>query len=549
MTTTPPNITPSQNISLSFTPVSQADLPAPSPILKRIEHHDIPTTFPLLDTTNPSLPPPPIPYLDREAITTILQKYNASISNPILPATLAALRADAHFIIAGQQPGLMLGPLYTFLKAVTAITLAKHLTSILDTPIIPAFWIASEDHDLLEVNRCTINSKTFISQHPHRPSSQTSVAATSLKDTRTSLIDFLDTTLASAPFKSDVIDAVSRADFSNYASFFATLFAQLFSPGQIIFIDPATLRQPAAPVIATILKNYPQLIDAFDQSPAALQSQNFTPQLDKLNLFEIINHNRTPVTLKNDLIHLADRSLTPNLAADFALNHPARFSPGAALRPIIQDAILPTLATIAGPSELLYLWQINPLYSALNITCSRLSPRISATFIDDSVARQATCFSLKPQTIFKAVDMLQTYSPAAYFSDDSQSTSSPSDTDLTQIGSTHAALIDQLTALNDDRNAKQIDKAKQSITHQINKLTTRIRDQRLAALHLSKADLQQLVDAIYPKNKPQERTHNLYQYLAKLGPSFITQLITNADPLNHSHQLIHISQTQNGAST
>ena len=48
-------------------------------------------------------------------------------------------------MIAGQQPGLMTGPLYTIWKLLTAVKLAADIKQQGNLDAIPAFWIASED--------------------------------------------------------------------------------------------------------------------------------------------------------------------------------------------------------------------------------------------------------------------------------------------------------------------------------------------------------------------------------------------------------------------
>ena len=59
------------------------------------------------------------------------------------PATIA--------IVTGQQAGLFGGPLYTLLKAVTTIQLARHVRATYGVPAVPVFWVDTEDHDWAEV--------------------------------------------------------------------------------------------------------------------------------------------------------------------------------------------------------------------------------------------------------------------------------------------------------------------------------------------------------------------------------------------------------------
>src|SRR5205823_13725392 len=54
-------------------------------------------------------------------------------------------------VVTGQQVGLFSGPAYTMYKALTAARIASHLTDQ-GIPAVPIFWLATEDHDLAEVD-------------------------------------------------------------------------------------------------------------------------------------------------------------------------------------------------------------------------------------------------------------------------------------------------------------------------------------------------------------------------------------------------------------
>src|SRR5579864_632710 len=56
-------------------------------------------------------------------------------------------------VVTGQQVGLFSGPAYTIYKALTAVKVARDLTSR-GIPAVPIFWLATEDHDFAEINQC-----------------------------------------------------------------------------------------------------------------------------------------------------------------------------------------------------------------------------------------------------------------------------------------------------------------------------------------------------------------------------------------------------------
>jgi uncharacterized protein YllA (UPF0747 family) len=59
-------------------------------------------------------------------------------------------------IVTGQQAGLFGGPVFTLLKAATAIRLAQRVAREHSVTAVPVFWIDAEDHDWEEVRACTV---------------------------------------------------------------------------------------------------------------------------------------------------------------------------------------------------------------------------------------------------------------------------------------------------------------------------------------------------------------------------------------------------------
>ena len=91
----------------------------------------------------------------RAAVVEILRHQNAEFSGGQLPPELAAnldrLANKAVAIVTGQQVGLFGGPAYTFYKALSALRIVEQLRKS-GIEAVPIFWMASEDHDLAEIN-------------------------------------------------------------------------------------------------------------------------------------------------------------------------------------------------------------------------------------------------------------------------------------------------------------------------------------------------------------------------------------------------------------
>ena len=89
---------------------------------------------------------------DRNTLCDALKAMNATWgAGAETLANIERLReADCLAVVSGQQAGLFTGPLYTIYKALTAVKLAGCLMQR-NTKAVPVFWIATEDHDFVEV--------------------------------------------------------------------------------------------------------------------------------------------------------------------------------------------------------------------------------------------------------------------------------------------------------------------------------------------------------------------------------------------------------------
>ena len=68
-------------------------------------------------------------------------------------------------VLSGQQAGVFGGPLYTILKAVTAVQLAKTVRAEHQTPAVALFWVDAEDHDWAEISKAGILDEELSLRH------------------------------------------------------------------------------------------------------------------------------------------------------------------------------------------------------------------------------------------------------------------------------------------------------------------------------------------------------------------------------------------------
>ena len=99
----------------------------------------------------------------RRQVVEVLREQNARFApgaalSPETAKNLDCLASGAVAIVTGQQVGLFGGPAYSIYKAVTALRWAHAITAR-GTDAVPIFWLATEDHDLAEVNHSDWNTR------------------------------------------------------------------------------------------------------------------------------------------------------------------------------------------------------------------------------------------------------------------------------------------------------------------------------------------------------------------------------------------------------
>src|SRR5271166_2050137 len=101
----------------------------------------------------------------RRVLVEVLREQNRRLgADSTTEKNIDRLAAGAAAIVTGQQVGLFSGPAYTLYKAVSAINCAEQLTRR-GTDAVPIFWLATEDHDLAEVNHSIWNTRSGLAEY------------------------------------------------------------------------------------------------------------------------------------------------------------------------------------------------------------------------------------------------------------------------------------------------------------------------------------------------------------------------------------------------
>jgi bacillithiol biosynthesis cysteine-adding enzyme BshC len=305
---------------------------------------------------------------------------------------------DTLAVVTGQQAGAFGGPLFTLLKAITAIQLARQAARDLAAPVVPVFWVDAEDHDWNEIASCTIldaqQQPRTITLAPPEGAGGRPVATLTLDESITGTLAELEAALPPTEFTSYVLEGLRHAyrpGIGAADAFARWLEGVLGTHGLVVFDASDTTVKPLLSAlfrreIATAGRTAALAGQAGEAMAARGHSAQVEPQADSVSLFRI-DTTRTPIRVQDDGFVAGDQSFTAAALAGEASSDPQRFSPNVLLRPLVQDTLFPTICYVAGPSELAYLGQLGEVYRHFDLPMPLIHPRASATLVDSATAR------------------------------------------------------------------------------------------------------------------------------------------------------------------
>jgi len=318
---------------------------------------------------------------------------------PEARAALERLRQDGTVaVVTGQQAGAFGGPLYTLLKAVTALRLAARTRQDLQVPAVAVFWIDSEDHDWDEVASCTVFDAEAQARTVRLPepagAGTVPVGRLPLEAGVAAALDQLAETLPPTEFTASLLTRLRssyKSGLSTSEAFGRLIEFTLGEFGLIVYdaADPA-----AKPLVRDVFTREVQFpgrtaelaLDAGSQMVRLGYHAQVSAHADGLSLFSL-DGGRQPIRLANGVFSAGDSTWTPpDLLSEVRAN-PEGFSPNVLLRPIVQDTLFPTIAYVAGPNELAYLGQLKPVYAHFGVPMPLMVPRVSATLLDSAGVR------------------------------------------------------------------------------------------------------------------------------------------------------------------
>lgn len=338
----------------------------------------------------------------REELADALKGYAEHVGAPaaVLRNIERLRHPEARAVVTGQQVGLLLGPTFTLSKAVTAINLARELDTP-ERPVVPVFWLATQDHDVKEVDHTFVLDadetlhRLSVELPAGAPAGRAPVTKAMLQELRGAL-----GALTPQPAFLEPVTALfeETAATGNYGDWFGALLTRLLGDEGLVLVDP--LRPDFAELTLDVIRREiaePQRsADAINSAGANLKALGFEPQLGRganaTNLFIELpdgagSSQRILLRHEGKTFFAEGRQFTAAELLARLDEDPTVITPAAGLRPVTQDAALPTAVFVLGPGELRYVAQLRGVYGGHGVPMPLAWQRASASVLEPATKR------------------------------------------------------------------------------------------------------------------------------------------------------------------
>ncbi len=465
---------------------------------------------------------------------TLDRQHGGHELHAAVSANLKRLRqGDALTVTTGHQICLFTGPLYVPYKILNTIRLAKAAEERLQRPVVPVFWMATEDHDLAEVDHAFINDQKI----QWKTNAAGAVGRMKLIGIEGAVEEAI-AAMGMGEYANEMADLL-RACYREGAtlaeatrSFVLALFGR-FGIVTVDGDDPA-LKRLFAPVMRE------ELLNQVTQRTVAYANERIEARYPvqaharEINLFHLRPGHRSRIIMEGD--HFVALDGGPKWTTDQMLHelevHPEDFSPNVLLRPIYQETVLPNIAYIGGGGELAYWMQLRWLFQGMQVPIPVVMLRTSAGTIPEKRLRQWLDLGAQEVDLFAPLDEIKSNvaTERATFSTDVKD-------EVEQLDRTYAALAERAIAadptLKNAVDARRVQAVRGVERIQKGLIRAAKRDQHIAMQRMDAAHA-----ALFPSGGLQERRANMLPALAAKGPDVLEEWLDLLDPLDHRFALI-----------
>jgi bacillithiol biosynthesis cysteine-adding enzyme BshC len=471
-------------------------------------------------------------------------------------AVLDSLRAlekpDACAVLTGQQPGFLASPLYSLYKALQAVRLARDLSAAWSVPVVPMFWNHADDHDIAEVHHAHLLNPNLDLRKVALPgfSSGKQPLSSIRLDEREHDLSAIRELLAQLdkdePFLERALDVFMPRTGETFSGAFTRTLLELLGPLGLIVLEPDWIRASMSEALARIVTLDPAR--HIESGTAAVRALNQEVAIPPDGAALVYHHDRSgprgPSAPQRRALRAggdgfrydgeAGSRTATELAAEI-VQSPLDWSPGALLRPIVQDLCLPVAAYVGGFGELGYHAQLIDLRRAVGAPTPAFVPRVSCTLVSPECRHSLAKLELGVADVLKAKGSLSLDpsggdEPAVVTS--LRAIADRAAKDLVAL-EPQIAELDRALAVPLKRTAEQL----RGVVEKFAEKAERVHQNRSGK---GKRHERRLNNSLYPRGLPQERVLGPFQFVASFGEEWIPELLNELNPLGSEHLVVEL---------
>lgn len=443
----------------------------------------------------------------------------ASISKLGLPHTFT--------VTTGHQLGIFSGPAFFIYKIAHTIQLAKALNERLpNNEFVPVYWMASEDHDLAEINHFSAFRDTF----QWNAKEQGAVGRMSTENLSLVLGEWAKV-MRWETSDSRYLMFKRYTEQRNLAEATRFLVNQLFGHEGIVVLD-ADDPEFKALFASYMAKEVQHGIGrkALERTAPLLEEFRLNEQVSArdINLFYLTKDQRLRLTHEGGKVKAvgADIEWTLEELQIELAESPEHFSPNVILRPVYQEVILPNLAYIGGPGELAYWLQLKGVFDDFEVQCPILMPRNGATILAGHQAKKLSKLQVQLEELQQREEDLIAHWVAK---------NAAVSASLEEVKSKLTHLFDEVLAQLETVDPTLKGKGEGVLAKQLKELEGLEKAMERALKAKNETSINQLVslkEALFPNGNPQEREQNFFALETAVEEDLIQLLIEQFPPFN-----------------
>ncbi len=492
------------------------------------------SAFPKLENFEQIIEAKKITKESRHVLVNSLKKQYGSLSiSQRVRENIELLNDENSFTITtGHQLCLFTGPLYFIYKIISAVKLAEELSSKYSSKkFIPVYWMATEDHDLAEINHAY-----FFGKKLEWSTTQTGAVGPMNTDGVQQVIDDLASALGTSENATEIVDLLRRAySEKDLASATRYLVNELFGKYGVVIID-GNHRELKAMFQSVI---HDELFaqnghTAVSSTNEYLNNLGYKVQVNprEINLFYMEGTLRARIEKKDEnkwQVVDTDKTYTRAQLEEMLDKSPEVFSPNVVLRPLYQETILPNIAYIGGLGELAYWLQLKAFFDKEQLAFPMLILRDSALLLSAKTLQKLDKLGLTPLDMF---DNTQSIIKRLV-----QSDITSLDAEKIQIKQIFDSIAIKLKAADNTLEGTAMAEAQKQLT-----AIDHLEKKALKALKTKEENrinqFQKLYTECFPDGAPQERHDNFFQHSLNFGENLIDDLHASFNPLNQEYHIL-----------